>query len=261
MTTADNSTSRELYFLYELAKVFASSIDLAEVTEYVLDGTCALLGAEQGFVYLLDSAATLAPHAGRGLAEDDLRTLAGRLQPVIAESKALAVEHPRSIEGQALAAPLVAHNQVVGLFGVATAYARRFTPEEQERLASVANLASLALENARLHERAQRELAMLRRLIHAAQAMGAGEMTQEQAAAIEAEFKGMLARDELSGLVRAFGQMAREVIRREENLKRQVAELNIQIDVARKARQVAEITETQYFQSLRKRARELRGKG
>jgi HAMP domain-containing protein len=136
---------------------------------------------------------------------------------------------------------------------------RHFTPEEQERLASVANLASLALENARLHERAQRELAMLRRLIQAAQAMGAGEMTHEQVAAIEAEFKETLARDELSSLVRAFGRMAREVIRREENLKRQVAELNIQIDVARKARQVAEITETQYFQNLKKKARELRG--
>ena len=63
----------------------------------------------------------------------------------------------QSAEGEAL----VAHNQAAGLFGVATVYTRRFTPEEQERLASVANLASLALENARLHDRAQRELAML----------------------------------------------------------------------------------------------------
>jgi GAF domain-containing protein len=259
MTTTDDSASRELYFLYELAKVFASSIDLAEVTECVLDGTCALLGAEQGFIYFLDGEGALAPHAARGLTDDDMRVLAGRLQRALAERKPLAVAHPQSAEGEALAAPLVAHNQAAGLFGVATVYARRFTPEEQERLASVANLASLALENARLHERAQRELAMLRRLIQAAQAMGAGEMTHEQAAAIEAEFRETLARDELSSLVQAFGRMAREVIQREENLKRQVAELNIQVDQARKARQVAEITETQYFQNLKKKARELRG--
>lgn len=260
MTTADNSAARELYFLYELAKAFASSIDLAEVTEYVLDGTCALLGAEQGFICFLDEAGSLTAHAMRGLTGDDLRVLAGRLQCALTERKPLAVAHPQSAEGEVLAAPLVAHNQAAGLFGVATVYARHFTPEEQERLASIANLASLALENARLHERAQRELAMLRRLIQAAQAMGAGEMTHEQAVAIEAEFKETLTPGELGNLVQAFGRMAREVIRREEDLKRQVAELNIQIDEAKKARQVAAITETEYFQDLRKKAKELRGK-
>ncbi len=263
MSTGDTS-SRELFFLYELAKVFASSIDLAEVTEYVLDGTCALLGTEQGFIYFLDDDGALCTHAARGLSDDDLRFLAERLQPVladrpgpaVAERRALTMEHPRRAEGAVLAAPLVAHNKVQGVFGVATVYARRFTPQEQERLASVANLASLALENACLHDRAQKELAMLRRLIQAAQSIGTGEMTREQAA----ELEQVMGRDELSRLGQAFGRMAQQVIQREENLRREVEELHIQIDEAKRARQVAEITETDYFQQLKRKAKQLRDK-
>jgi hypothetical protein len=52
--------------------------------------------------------------------------------------------------------------------------------------------------------------------------------------------------------------MAREVYAREQSLKQQVQELRIQIDEAKKAREVAEITESDYFRSLRDRAHRLR---
>ena len=52
--------------------------------------------------------------------------------------------------------------------------------------------------------------------------------------------------------------MAVEVQAREERLKRQVEELRIEIDEVRKARQVAEITETEYFQDLRQHAAKMR---
>jgi GAF domain-containing protein len=251
--------ARELYFLYELAKALAASIDLAEVTEYALDGACALLGAEQGFVYFKDDTGVLCIHAARELTDDDLRLLVGRLQPILAERQPAAIAHPSSDKGEALAAPLVAQNEDQGVIGVATAYARNFTAQEIERISAVANLASLALENARMHERAQRELAMSRRLIQAAQAMGAGAMSKEQAAEFESEFKDVIGQDQLSHLVRTFAQMAQQVIKREEELKRQVAELHIKVDLAKKAKQVAEITETEYFQQLEQRARKLRG--
>ena len=64
--------------------------------------------------------------------------------------------------------------------------------------------------------------------------------------------------DELGQLARIFQRAIREVYLREQHLKRQVAELRIEIDEARQARQVAEITETDYFQRLRRRATELR---
>jgi CheY-like chemotaxis protein len=64
--------------------------------------------------------------------------------------------------------------------------------------------------------------------------------------------------DALGQLARTFQRMAREVQAREERLRQEVRELRIEIDAARQERQVAEITETDYFQSLRSRAAELR---
>lgn len=252
--------ARELYFLYELAKALAASIDLAEVTEYALDGVCALLGAEQGFIYFREETGALGVHAARGLKDNDLHLLAERLQPSLAERQPVALAHPGSDKGEVLAAPLVAQNHEQGVIGVATAYVRHFTAQEIERISAVANLASLALENARMHEQAQRELAMSRRLIQAAQAMGAGEMTKEQAVQFEAEFENVIEQDKLNHLVRTFAQMAQQVIKREEELKRQIAELDIKVDMTRKARQVAAITETEYFQQLAGKARELRNR-
>lgn len=70
---------------------------------------------------------------------------------------------------------------------------------------------------------------------------------------------GVAARtDELGQLARVFQRMERQVYQREQRLKQQVAELRIEIDEARKARQVADITDTEYFKTLRKKAHEMR---
>ena len=52
--------------------------------------------------------------------------------------------------------------------------------------------------------------------------------------------------------------MAREVAAREQALEREVRQLRIEIDARRAATQVAEITETDYFQDLQRKADELR---
>lgn len=64
--------------------------------------------------------------------------------------------------------------------------------------------------------------------------------------------------DELGQFARVFERMAREVYAREARLQEQVQTLRIEIDQAKRARQVAEITETDYFQQLQQRARSLR---
>jgi CRP/FNR family transcriptional regulator, cyclic AMP receptor protein len=64
--------------------------------------------------------------------------------------------------------------------------------------------------------------------------------------------------DELGNLARIFQRMAREVHAREKLLQRQITQLKIEVDQVTQAQQVAEITETEYFQTLRKRARDLR---
>ena len=66
--------------------------------------------------------------------------------------------------------------------------------------------------------------------------------------------------DALGQLARVFQRMAREVELREQALKRQVQQLRIEIDGARAARQVAAITETDYFQDLQRKVDELRSR-
>jgi two-component system cell cycle response regulator len=70
---------------------------------------------------------------------------------------------------------------------------------------------------------------------------------------------GVAARDDALGqLARVFRRMAREVAAREQALRREVRELRIEIDARRAATQVAEITETDYFQDLQRKASALR---
>jgi CheY-like chemotaxis protein len=64
--------------------------------------------------------------------------------------------------------------------------------------------------------------------------------------------------DELGQLALVFQEMAHQVYAREQRLQRQVQQLRIEIDHARKAREVADITESEYFQQLLGKADELR---
>jgi two-component system cell cycle response regulator len=64
--------------------------------------------------------------------------------------------------------------------------------------------------------------------------------------------------DALGQLARVFQNMARQVDAREQRLRQQVQDLRVEIDEVRKARQVAEITETEYFRDLCAKAQRLR---
>ena len=68
-------------------------------------------------------------------------------------------------------------------------------------------------------------------------------------------------RDEIGRLAQVFDQMARQVRAREERMQREIKQLSVQIDETKRRRQVAEITETDYFRDLQRRAKELRGSG
>jgi len=64
--------------------------------------------------------------------------------------------------------------------------------------------------------------------------------------------------DALGVLARRFASMAAEVRAREERLRAEVLELRIEIDQARQAKRVSEITDTDFFRDLRARATTLR---
>jgi hypothetical protein len=117
------------------------------------------------------------------------------------------------------------------------------------------------VENARLYNRLQRMYVQIEhylrnaeRVTTAAAAVEAGEFdpkTIEQVAA---------RKDELGQLARVFQRMAGEVQAREQRLKQEVQQLRIEIDETRTARQVAEITETDYFRDLQRKADRLRSR-
>jgi HAMP domain-containing protein len=71
----------------------------------------------------------------------------------------------------------------------------------------------------------------------------------------------MRSRDELGNLARIFDKMALEVRAREQKLRQQIADLRIEIDVAKRTQQVSEIADTDYFRDLQAKARQLRGQG
>jgi CheY-like chemotaxis protein len=110
------------------------------------------------------------------------------------------------------------------------------------------------LEKKRLRDQ---EIAYLQSVAQVAQAAAAVEAGRFDPQALD----GVGARsDALGQLARVFQRMAREVRAREERLTQQVQELRIQVDEAKKARAVAEITTTDYFQNLQMRAQELRNR-
>jgi len=111
------------------------------------------------------------------------------------------------------------------------------------------------LEKKRLRDQEVEYLQQVARLTTAAAAVEAGEFSSDTLDIVAAR------PDALGQLGRVFQRMAREIYAREQSLKQQVQELRIQIDEAKKAREVAEITESDYFRDLKERAQHLRRVG
>jgi DNA-binding response OmpR family regulator len=110
------------------------------------------------------------------------------------------------------------------------------------------------LEKKRLRDQELEYLRQVDCLTYAAVAVEAGTFQADC-------LSGVVARaDALGQLGRVFQRMASEVKAREERLRREVQALRIQIDESKKARQVAEITETEYFRDLREKAQNLRAR-
>lgn len=90
-----------------------------------------------------------------------------------------------------------------------------------------------------------------------AQGVSAGNWTPSSAEV--ASLERMSERgDELGYTARVFEKMAKEVAERERQLKEQVRQLVIQIDEQKREHQVREITETDYFHDLQRKAKSLR---
>jgi HAMP domain-containing protein len=90
-----------------------------------------------------------------------------------------------------------------------------------------------------------------------AQKVSADEMEPADTATVE--FLTITGRtDELGTLARLFQRMAQEVYNRTQNLKQQVMELRIEVDEIKRSKEVAAITNSDFFQDLQAKARALR---
>jgi CheY-like chemotaxis protein len=109
-----------------------------------------------------------------------------------------------------------------------------------------------SLEKKRLRDQEVAYLRAVARVTRAAAAVEAGAFEPKELDPVGART------DALGQLARVFVRMAEEVRAREQRLKREVQLLRIEIDEARTSRQVAEITETEYFQALEAKVEILR---
>ena len=64
--------------------------------------------------------------------------------------------------------------------------------------------------------------------------------------------------DELGQLARVFQSMIMQAQQREEKLKQQVEKLKIEIDQTKRVQQVSQITQTDYFQELKQKGKQIR---
>lgn len=90
-------------------------------------------------------------------------------------------------------------------------------------------------------------------LTHAAQRIGQGDYDQNLAA-----FRSGRLRDEAATLTEVFELMVSKVYQREQTLRRQVEELKIEIDEAKRQKQVSEIVDSDFFQNVQARAQAMR---
>jgi CheY-like chemotaxis protein len=111
---------------------------------------------------------------------------------------------------------------------------------------------SASLEKKWLRDRETEYLRNVARVTTAAAAVEAGEFEPESLEDVAERTDG------LGQLARVFQSMAREVSAREQRLKQQVQQLRIELNAPGQARQVAEITETEYFRRIQGEAQELR---
>lgn len=96
----------------------------------------------------------------------------------------------------------------------------------------------------------------LLRLTTIATRIGEGDYNQDFSKLTRAAY-----RDEIDILAEVFQFMVNKVAHREQTLRRHVEELQIEIDVVKRQKQVSEIVDSDFFQDLQLKARQMRQRG
>lgn len=161
--------------LHETTLGLMNHLDLAELLEAIVTRATELVHASFGWLYLYDAAShTMEVKVGTGLMKPHLGTrlergegLAGQVWQVGAPIAVLdypswskrSHQFPSTMLESALGVPLASDKQIIGVLGVSQAgEAREFGQIEIDLLSRFAQLAVIALDNARLYTSAQQEL-------------------------------------------------------------------------------------------------------
>jgi signal transduction histidine kinase len=169
------SRTKELSALNAVASVVSRSLDLDQVLTNALDKTLEVVEIEAGGIYLLqDDAQTLNIAVQKGLSlqivaqVDNLKVgegFSGQVaqtgEPLVVQDLSTDPRLTRSVMKEngfhSLAiAPLVSRGQVLGTLFVVTSGVREFSQQDVELIVSIGGQIGVAVENAKLYERAQR---------------------------------------------------------------------------------------------------------
>ncbi|MFL5731764.1 MAG: GAF domain-containing protein, partial [Chloroflexia bacterium] len=166
--------------LHDTSLALMNRLDLADLLEVILQHAGALVGTPHGYIYVVEpEKGRLVLQAGVGLFSQSVgeglkkgEGLAGKVwetaQPMVVSDYSTWPERAAGFKGVPFHAvvgfPLASASQVVGVLGLAHLEAEQtFTPDGMDILTRFAQLASIALDNARLYGAAQKELAERRR--------------------------------------------------------------------------------------------------
>lgn len=155
----------------EIGRAMASSLDSREVVAKVIEAAVSLLPADNAAVWMFENGPTARVKASGGehpLPEGLEWDLSGRLYDQLVEDRSatriddfesspLVPDHLRSRlgTGSALACPLMVSSSVVGVLTAGSRHPEAFGEEDGQTLQRLASQASVALENARLHQSLQ----------------------------------------------------------------------------------------------------------
>jgi signal transduction histidine kinase len=209
--------------LLELGQVINSSLELSQVLETAIDHVVAFVGAERGFILLVDTETGRV--WGESLRNVDKQALEGTLsgrdphnraeisrtiveqvlsvrQPVLSHN---AMEDPRFAGRESvqlsnlrsvIAVPLATQGRLLGLIYLDNrAQAGLFTERELAILSAFANQASVAIENARLYQNLRRSLEERLRLQEELHKQEVERLTLEEASRLKSDFVGIVAHE------------------------------------------------------------------
>lgn len=157
--------------LLEVATVINSSLEPSDVLHTITEQTARAMNCKASTIRLLDrSGKILLASAAWGLSAGYMRkgpvevaksgldgeVLAGKIIHLRDACSDGRFQYPESAKAEGLvsvlSAPLKVNGKAIGILRVYSSEARDFTPDECDFMGGVANIAAIAIENARMHE-------------------------------------------------------------------------------------------------------------